>query len=246
MAVGITILSGTRQGERLEFDLPEFRAGDTRACELFFDPMRDRAARGCQTLFRLDNEGWSVKNVGGGQVLVNDRPVQAGTRLRSGDVVRLSPAGPDFMFHLLARVSAPAIRGRAAGDSTAPHPPAAAKPPEPSEPAPGPGDGWDNRRTAFAEYPHGQGGPEIPEPNPQDACWDSLGTLETQRQDGCVRHDDTPATGDLAWENPGAPATDEVPGSENHDTTSPSITQLALVVVASALVVLGLLLVSRR
>ncbi len=231
MAVGITILSGARQAERLEFDLPEFRAGDKRACEVFFDPMRDRAARGCLTLFRLDNEGWSVKNLGGAQLLVNDRPVQASARLRSGDVLRLSPAGPDFLFHLLPRLSAPVACGQSERDSTAPDPPAARKPCEPSGPAPETGEGWDSRRMALAEYPHGQGGPEAPAPSPQDA-WDRLGEA---------------VTGDSEWDNLGAPTTDEPSGSENDDTSRPSIKLLALVLVASAVVmVLGLLLVGRH
>ncbi|HVC94288.1 MAG TPA: hypothetical protein VND64_11390 [Pirellulales bacterium] len=107
MAVGITILSGARQGERLEFDAAEFLAGGDSACRVFFDPHVDPGAGGREAFFRLDDEGWSMKNTGNGELLVNDRVVHGSTRLRSGDVVRMSPSGPDFSFNLLARLSAP-------------------------------------------------------------------------------------------------------------------------------------------
>ena len=84
---------------------------------------------------------------------------------------------------------------------------------------------------ALAEYQHGQGGPEAPAPSPQDA-WEKLGEA---------------ATGDSAWDNLGAPTTDVTSGSENDETSGPSIKLLALVLVASAVVVvLGLLLVGRH
>ncbi|HUY36211.1 MAG TPA: FHA domain-containing protein [Pirellulales bacterium] len=121
MAVGIIILSGARQGERLEFDFAEFRAGGVRACQVFFDPQFDPGVSGREALFRLGDDGWCVKNAGGGELLVNDRVVRGSTRLRSGDVVRLSPSGPDFSFNLLARLSAPtASAASAAPLSTAP------------------------------------------------------------------------------------------------------------------------------
>jgi len=120
MAVGISILSGARQGQRLEFDVTEFRAGGERGCEVFFDPQLDAAAQGREALFRLDDDGWSLKNVGRGELLVNDRVVQVKARLRSGDVVRLSPEGPGFSFNLLARLSAPATPGVQTDPKTSP------------------------------------------------------------------------------------------------------------------------------
>lgn len=112
MAVGITILSGARRGEELAFDQPEFRVGGDPACEIFFDPQQDPAVRGRQALFRLGDDGWYVKSAGGGPLLVNQRQVEASTRLRSGDVVRLSPDGPDFAFKLLSRLGPRVRNGR--------------------------------------------------------------------------------------------------------------------------------------
>jgi hypothetical protein len=142
MAVGITILSGARQGDRIEFDLPEFRAGGGRGCQVFFDPDRDREARGCEALFRLDDDGWSLKNLGGGELLVNDRPVRGNTRMRSGDVVRLSPLGPDFSFHLLARLSAATTASTQLPLAAPPGPMVPATAPSKSEPE----RGWQPRR----------------------------------------------------------------------------------------------------
>lgn len=114
MAVGITILSGTRQGEELAFDQPEFRAGDDPACELFFDPRQEPGAS--EAMFRLGDDGWYVKKLRGAALLVNNHPIETSTRLRSGDVVRLAAGGPSFTFKLLARL-----------------PPAAPKPPAESK-----------------------------------------------------------------------------------------------------------------
>ena len=103
MAVGINILSGSRGGEELGLDQPEFRAGDNPTYEIFFDPERDPGAKGRKALFRLGDDGWYLKNVGAGPLLVNGRQVEAGVRLRSGDVVRLSATGPEFSFKLLSQ-----------------------------------------------------------------------------------------------------------------------------------------------
>lgn len=106
MAVGITILSGARRGQEVAIEQPEFRAGDDPACEIFFDPQQEPAVRGRQALFRLGDDGWYVKSAGGGPLLVNGQQIEASTRLRSGDAVRLSPGGPELSFKLLARLPA--------------------------------------------------------------------------------------------------------------------------------------------
>ncbi|HUT92269.1 MAG TPA: hypothetical protein VMY37_22430 [Thermoguttaceae bacterium] len=106
MAVEIVILSGARQGERLLLEAGEFRAGDDPACEVFFDPQNDPSARDRGALFRLAEDGWSVERTGAGQLYVNQEPVVGETRIRSGDLVRMSERGPDFSFGIVTRTTA--------------------------------------------------------------------------------------------------------------------------------------------
>lgn len=53
-------------------------------------------------LLLLDNEDWRISATGAGEVIVNQQAITGTKTLRSGDVVRLSPTGPDFSFRLLA------------------------------------------------------------------------------------------------------------------------------------------------
>ncbi|MBN2294853.1 MAG: hypothetical protein JXM70_20665 [Pirellulales bacterium] len=102
MGVEILILSGARQGERLVLDTDEIRAGGTGACDVYFNPADDAAAKGRVALLRRTDEGWSIQNAGNGELLLNQETVSGKTRIRSGDVVRLSDHGPDFTFEIRA------------------------------------------------------------------------------------------------------------------------------------------------
>ena len=115
MAVEIVVFSGARQGERLELDAGEFRVGGEPDCEVFFDPQADPGAGDRSALFRLADDGWYVKSIGAGELLVNQQPVSGKARIRSGDVVRMSDRGPDFSFTIVTAATK-----------------AAAKPPEPA------------------------------------------------------------------------------------------------------------------
>ena len=106
MGVEIIILSGARQNERIVLDADEFRAGGVETCDVFFDPDADAAAVGRVALFRRSDEGWSIQNAGKGELLLNQENVSGRTRIRSGDIVRLSDRGPDFSFSLSAARSA--------------------------------------------------------------------------------------------------------------------------------------------
>lgn len=110
MAIEIQILSGSRQDERVELDQQEFRVGSDPGSEVFFDPQDDPPARDRSAEFRLADDGWTVRSLGAGELLLNQEPLSGATRIRSGDVVRLSELGPDFSFTILARPS-----GAAAG-----------------------------------------------------------------------------------------------------------------------------------
>lgn len=105
MAVEIFILSGARQGERLVLEGKEFGVGSDPDCEVFFDVQRDSSIRGRSAQFRLQEDGWHIHSAGS-EVLVNQCPVTGWTRIRSGDVVRMSEAGPDFSFGIVAGATA--------------------------------------------------------------------------------------------------------------------------------------------
>jgi hypothetical protein len=123
MRVDIRVLSGSRRSECLELDADEFRVGGEPSCDVYFDPEKDPSARGVCLQIRRDDAGWRIWSSGGAGSLVNQRVLVSDLPLRSGDVVRLSPAGPDFRFSVSAltesgyfRASAPVSAGRSAGD----------------------------------------------------------------------------------------------------------------------------------
>jgi hypothetical protein len=105
MAVEILVLSGARQGERIGLDTTEFRAGAESDCAVCFDPRIDAGAANRSVTFRLMDDGWYVVRAAHG-VLVNQQAVAPPARMRAGDVVRMSERGPDFVFSIVARLSA--------------------------------------------------------------------------------------------------------------------------------------------
>jgi hypothetical protein len=106
MPVEITILSGSRQGERLTLNASAFTAGDLAIDAIAF-PSTDNVS-GRRVAFRRDSEGWRLENLGAPPVLVNHQAVRRATRLRSGDVVRMSPTGPEISFRIVGEPSSPA------------------------------------------------------------------------------------------------------------------------------------------
>jgi hypothetical protein len=109
MAVEIHILSGVRQGEQLVLDAREFRVGSDPKHEVFFDARHDKDIRGRSAWFCLQEDGWRIRATGG-KVLVNQQTVEGWTRVRSGDVVRMSESGPDFSFRIVAKAAASPAR----------------------------------------------------------------------------------------------------------------------------------------
>ena len=134
MAVEIVVLSGARQGDRLLLEARQFRAGDDPACEVFFDPENDASARDRGALFRLADDGWWIEPTGAGDVYVNQEPVVGKTRIRSGDLVRLSERGPDFSFGIVTRATV----SPGGADRAAAVPPAEPSPPSAAQAASGP------------------------------------------------------------------------------------------------------------
>jgi hypothetical protein len=107
MPVEITILSGARQGERIELSNNAFDVGNQPADAVRFDPQSDPGVQGRRASLRLEGGGWQVRSTGASPIIVNHEPVDAPRPLRSGDIVRMSEEGPDFAFTLISRLSAP-------------------------------------------------------------------------------------------------------------------------------------------
>jgi hypothetical protein len=106
MSAEIYILSGARAGEQIILDTTEFRVGSEPQCEIFFDPRQDPAARGRAALFRLMDDGWYLTCTGIGELFINQAAVSGPTRIRSGDVLRMSDEGPDLSFSIVSRETA--------------------------------------------------------------------------------------------------------------------------------------------
>ena len=104
MRVSLLVLSGSRKGECLEMKGDEFRVGDEPSCEVCFSPEKDPAAHGVCIRIRREEDGWRASSLSGRESLVNQQMLETSLPIRSGDVVRLSPTGPDLRFNIGAPV----------------------------------------------------------------------------------------------------------------------------------------------
>jgi hypothetical protein len=142
MAVEILILSGARQGDRVVLDATSFRAGTDPGCDVRFDPRAEACGDGRSASFALMEDGWYIVRTAG-SVIVNQKQAAGITRIRSGDIVRLSENGPDFSFSIAAAavaarkepLSPHATTRDTAGARRPLEPPAVA----PADPLPAPG-----------------------------------------------------------------------------------------------------------
>jgi hypothetical protein len=114
MAVEIFIVSGARRNERITLESRAFQVGCDPSCEVFFDPQRDTAAKGRTAKFCAQEGGWYVR-CSGGEMWIGSKRIVGATHVRSGDVVRMSPSGPEFSFSIVADVKA--APGKAPGDA---------------------------------------------------------------------------------------------------------------------------------
>jgi hypothetical protein len=120
MAVEFLILSGTRQGERLELEGNEFRIGDGSGCDIRFDSGQDPGAKHRTALIRREDDGWRIRSEGAGLVWLNQTPLQAPSPIRSSDVIRLSESGPDLAFTIVTRRPAGPVVASREGSRHAP------------------------------------------------------------------------------------------------------------------------------
>ncbi len=93
----IAIASGARAGEMLGTNDAEFLLGFDPDCFVRFtaDQYPDVNAK---LLVRRGSDGWSATRVRGETTFINQRLLEEKSILRSGDILRLSPRGPDIQF----------------------------------------------------------------------------------------------------------------------------------------------------
>ncbi len=100
MAIELIILSGARQGETHRFTGRSIAFGADPECDLYFDPALDPAANDSLAVLQKGRHGWQLHNYGPEKLIINDRRFAGAAMIRSGDLIRLSPLGPDLHFVL--------------------------------------------------------------------------------------------------------------------------------------------------
>ncbi|MCA9131591.1 MAG: hypothetical protein KDA45_00480 [Planctomycetales bacterium] len=95
----LAIASGPRAGEMIGTNETECLIGFDHDCFLRFSPAQYPPSSS-KVLLRRGSEGWYVLRVAGDSTFVNQRQLGAKLMLRSGDIIRLTPAGPDVQFTL--------------------------------------------------------------------------------------------------------------------------------------------------
>jgi hypothetical protein len=97
MAVELLILSGARQRETLRFSKSWLIVGDDDESDVCLSSKTHPQAKGQLARLEMDENGWWIHNLGAAPWFINRRilPVEGSAMLRSGDVLRLSDAGPD-------------------------------------------------------------------------------------------------------------------------------------------------------
>ncbi|HMP07112.1 MAG TPA: hypothetical protein PJ982_12235, partial [Lacipirellulaceae bacterium] len=92
----LRVASGPRAGEFVGVEGSEFAVGDDPSCELHL-PAPSVGAPGVVVRLRRDAEGWKLAT-NQARVFVNGEAAKSTASIRSGDVIRLTPAGPDVQF----------------------------------------------------------------------------------------------------------------------------------------------------
>lgn len=96
-SIVLAIASGARAGEMVGTDDTELFIGFDQDCLLQFTADEDTDAS-IKLLLRRGPEGWYAVRVAGEMIFINQRQLDERLILRSGDVIRLTPFGPDIQF----------------------------------------------------------------------------------------------------------------------------------------------------
>ncbi|MDF1842917.1 MAG: FHA domain-containing protein [Rubripirellula sp.] len=105
MPIRITILSGDRQGQQLEFDQAAIEIGDQPADDISFDVTANPGIRDRRVTLKLLKGGWSVVSGGVMPIFVNHDLVEDSADLKSGDFLRMSHEGPDLSCEFISKLS---------------------------------------------------------------------------------------------------------------------------------------------
>ncbi len=97
MGIVLAIASGPRAGEMIGTNDKELLIGYDHDCTLRFSKELYPHPGG-KVLLRRGTEGWYALRVSGDAAFVNQTQLEERAALRSGDIVRLSPRGPDVQF----------------------------------------------------------------------------------------------------------------------------------------------------
>lgn len=95
--------SGDRAGEFMGLSKSQFTIGSGLTCDVSYaeDGIAQLEDLAAEILREAD--GWTLKRHGDQPVMLNQNFIEQQTQLRSGDLVRLSPDGPDFQFLIQAQ-----------------------------------------------------------------------------------------------------------------------------------------------
>ena len=110
-AIELRFLSGSSRGQCHYATGHEISVGDDETCDVRL-PSDEVDSNGRRHVrIQYSNTGWSLCNLGTSMVAVNHTIVVGEVRLKSGDVIRLSLAGPEIMFSIVAdRSSLPSAK----------------------------------------------------------------------------------------------------------------------------------------
>ena len=101
MPIKITVLSGSRQDETIQFDRELIGLGHDHEDELRFDPSSDPEVEGQSIQLKLKDDRWVLHNRSKNPMFINHDMVRDSASIRSGDLIRLSHDGPDLLFELV-------------------------------------------------------------------------------------------------------------------------------------------------
>ncbi|MDG2222584.1 MAG: putative Ig domain-containing protein [Rubripirellula sp.] len=129
MPIRITILSGDRQGQQLEFDREAIEIGDQPSDDISFDVTANPGIRDRRVTLKWQNGGWSVVCGSVMPIFLNQDLVEDSADLKSGDFLRMSHEGPDLSCEFISKLSPIATVKPASRDTaSAPANPASVSP----------------------------------------------------------------------------------------------------------------------
>ena len=105
MPIRITILSGDRQGQMLEFDQATIEIGDQLADDISFNATANPGIRDRRVTLKWLNGSWSAVSGGVMPIFVNHDLVEDSANLKSGDFLRMSHEGPDLSCEFISELS---------------------------------------------------------------------------------------------------------------------------------------------